>query len=67
MVNPLVLSMAAPPPRQLLVRTGRMLREACCITSGRCALDHVREPAGLQFVPTPRTRRLMRNARVSAW
>lgn len=66
-MNPLAATLRLAPPHPLLARTGAAVREAFCITSGRCVLDRVREPDGLQYPPNERTRRLMRNARVSAW
>lgn len=66
-MNTLAVSTRLAPPRFLLSRTGMAVRAAFCITSGRCVLDCVREPEGLQYPPNERTRRLMRHARVSAW
>lgn len=63
----LALRLPPQPPRSLLSRAGTAIRDACCITSGRCALDCVQEPAGLRYPPSPRARRLMRQAQVSAW
>lgn len=63
----LALRLPPQPPRAILSRAGTALRDACCITSGRCALDYVQEPEGLRYPPARRTRRLMRQAQVSAW
>lgn len=66
-MNPVAVTIRLAPPQSLLARTGAAVRDAFCITSGRCVLDYVREPRGLQYPPNERARRLMRNARVSAW
>ena len=66
-MNTLAVTTRLAPPRLLLSRTGLAVRVALCITSGRCVLECVHEPEGLQYPPNGRTRRLMRNARVSAW
>ena len=63
----LVLRLPSQPPRSMLSRAGTAIRDACCISSGRCALDCVQEPEGLRYPPARRTRRLMRQSQVSAW
>ena len=44
----------------------KALLEACAAGSGHTALDHVRIPEGVTEVH-PRTKRLVRQAQVSAW
>jgi hypothetical protein len=43
------------------------LRRAIALLLGRSALDHIREPAGLAYPITERSKRLMRQARVCGW
>ena len=62
-MTPLVLKLESPRHRTF-ARSGHAIREAIALLWDRPALDHIREPAGLEHPMTRRSKRLMRNARV---
>jgi hypothetical protein len=62
-MTPLVLKLASPR-RGAPGAPTHPIRAAIALLWGRDALDHVREPEGLQYPVSERGRRLMRNARV---
>lgn len=62
-MTPLVLKVESLQ-RRTPARGGRSIRDAIALLCGRPALDHIREPDGLEHPMAERSRRLMRNARV---
>jgi hypothetical protein len=48
-------------------RVAELLVQAVAVSSGRTALDYVHVPDAQQQAMSPRTRRLVRCAQVSAW
>jgi hypothetical protein len=66
-MTPVVAVKLEVDQRRQLARTGSAIREAIALLWERPALDHIREPAGLEHPPTQRSRRLMRNARAGGW
>ena len=63
-MTPLVLDFEESPRRAAPAPTAGPIREAIAWLWGRSALDHIREPEGLEHPMARRSRRLMRNARV---
>lgn len=62
-MTPLVLKFEGPR-RDAVARRTQPIRDAIALLWGRSALDHIREPGGLEHPMAQRSRRLMRNARV---
>lgn len=55
------------PVERALAAVVRGIAQACALACGPAALDCIVAPATLAHVPDARTRRLMRQSRISCW
>ncbi|MEJ8839192.1 hypothetical protein [Ramlibacter sp. AN1133] len=62
-MTPLVLKFESPR-RDAAARRAQPIRDAIALLWERPALDHIRDPGGLEHPMAQRSKRLMRNARV---